>query len=433
MAKNFVSKLKKYVQDGLLHIFSTNVINKIVSLLTNVVIVRIIPKADYGIFTYAYNIVTTIMVVSSIGIIPAQLQYGCEITDEKKRMQVEKTLFLIGLASNVLFSIGTFIYVTFVPLRVPESRSLLMILSFLPIPVYLYSVLNTELRIMRRNRSYARSTNIQTVSYFVFACLGGFMLSTVGTSIGRYLGYVPAIVFAAIIMRKSLKEYRKIDGERHIRPYLNYAFWAVMTNAAASLLYHLDVWVVGMVTTDSNTIASYKVATQIPTALAIIPVSIITYVYPKFVQHRDDPVWLKTRFRKMQFYMGCFNAVVAIVLVIFARFIVTLIYGNQYEDATLVFRMLMGSFFLSATFKALYGNVLAMLHKIKANFWISIVACVVNIVADWILIMYFGSVGAAIATITVVVVESVCTGLYFRHCLKVMKKQRSESDLQPQQ
>lgn len=422
MIKSLLQKAKKYINDGLLHIFSTSVINKIVSLLTNVIIVRIISKADYGIFSYAYNIITTVMIVSSIGVLPAQLQYGCEIKDEEKRKQVEKTLFLIGLASNILFSIGTFIYASFAALKIPESRSLLQLLSFLPVPVYLYSAINTEMRILLKNKNYARSTNIQTVAYFVFACAGGFFFSTVGTSIGRYLGYIPAIVYGCIVIRGQIKEYSKIKAEKHIKPYLKYAFWAVMTNAAASLLYHLDVLVVGMVTVDSDVIASYKVATQIPTALLIIPTAITTYAYPKFVQHRDDPEWLSSRFRKMQLIMGVFNAVIAAVAIALSRFVITFIYGDQYKDAILIFCMLMVSYFISATFRVLYGHVLAMMHKVKTNFCISVISCVINIIADYFLVMKYGSIGAAIATIIVVVIESVCSGLCLGYYLKKLRK-----------
>ena len=423
MTNMSVKRIKKYIQDGLLHIFSTSVINKIVSLLTNVVIVRIISKSDYGNFSYAYNIITTIMVVSGIGIIPAQLQYGCEITDEIKRKKVEKTLFIIGLVSNIVFSVGTLIYSSFAPLKVEEARSLLQLMSFLPVPVYLYSAINTEMRIIRMNKPYAWSTNIQTISYFAFACLGGYLFSTTGTSVGRYLGYIPAIIYGIIVLREHLKEYSGIKGEKHISPYLKFAFWAVMTNAASSLLYHLDVLVVGMVTTDADTIASYKVATQIPTALLIVPLSIITYVYPKFVRHRNDPLWLKSRFRKMQLYVGGLNAFISAAAIFLAPFVIAIIYGDQYEDATQIFRMLMFSYFLSATFKVLYGNVLGMLHKVKANFWISVFSCIVNIIADYFLIKEYGSVGAAVATITVVVVESVCAGLYFRHSLNKLDNQ----------
>ncbi|HPE95037.1 MAG TPA: oligosaccharide flippase family protein, partial [Bacillota bacterium] len=213
-----------------MHIFSTSVLNKIIGMLTNAIIVRLFTKAEYGNFTYAYNLVTTIMVFSSLGINASLLQYGCEISDSKKRLGVEKALFLIGFASNFIFSLCTLLYAIFIPLSTPTARTLLIILSFIPLFQFVYAGLNTELRILRRNKDYARVTNIQTIAYFLFACAGAGILSTIGTSIGRYCGYIVPILLGVYMLRENLRKYTDIPCERKIGEYMKFSLWVLLTN-----------------------------------------------------------------------------------------------------------------------------------------------------------------------------------------------------------
>ena len=62
----------------------------------------------------------------------------------------------------------------------------------------------------------------------------------------------------------------------------------MVINALSQLLYLLDLFVIGIVDPQETIIASYKVATVIPTALIFIPNSLVIYIYPYFAEHKDD-------------------------------------------------------------------------------------------------------------------------------------------------
>ncbi len=428
MSGAIAKRIKKLLKEGFVHIFSTSVLNKILALLTNVVVVRLLTKEAYGNFSYAYNIITTIMVFSSIGIDNALLQYGCEISDPAKRRSVEKTLFAIGLVTNCVASVATLLYAAYIPLTMPSGKIILMALSFLPLFQYLFKAGTIELRILRWNKQYALATNIQTVAYFVFACVGAYVFSTTGTALGRYCGYFAPLPFLAFVLRNHLAEYRNVPFEKQFGEYLKYAFWVIMANATSSVLYHLDVYLVGLVTSSANSIAEYKVATQIPTALSFIPTAVVTFIYPKFVEHSQDAVWLRRNLRNTQLALGAFNLCIAVGGVALAPWIIRLVFGPGYDASVLIFRMLLGSYCISGTFRIIYGTVLAMIHQVKANFWMGIAECVVNIIADVVLIKHYGSMGAAFATITVVVFSSVLSGIYLHLYLKKLKRTNTKGD-----
>ncbi len=61
-------KIKTLLRTGFFHIFGSSVINKIIAFLSSVVLVRILTKAEYGVFTYAWNIYSIILILNGMGI-----------------------------------------------------------------------------------------------------------------------------------------------------------------------------------------------------------------------------------------------------------------------------------------------------------------------------------------------------------------------------
>ena len=146
--KQTLSKFKNAMRQGVLHIFSTTVLNKIIAMLTNVVLARVLTKDGFGHFSYAYNIVMMISSFSSLGVTNAILQYGCESTDKDEWIRKEKTLFFIGGGSNLVCSVCTLLYALFVPLSIPEGKWILAVLSFIPMAQFLFSYITMKMRVL---------------------------------------------------------------------------------------------------------------------------------------------------------------------------------------------------------------------------------------------------------------------------------------------
>ena len=76
------------------------------------------------------------------------------------------------------------------------------------------------------------------------------------------------------------------------------------------------------------------------------------------------------------------------------------------------FRSLSLSYIISATLRIPAGNILSMIRMVKVNLWISIISGISNIILNIVLIKLWGSVGAAIATVLVVIISSVIEVTY---------------------
>ena len=74
-----------------------------------------------------------------------------------------------------------------------------------------------------------------------------------------------------------------------------------VNNSLATILSLLGTTILGMIISDSEVIASYKVALTLPSALLFIPQAVMIFALPYFIRHKDDYVWTK---EKQNFYWG---------------------------------------------------------------------------------------------------------------------------------
>ncbi|RJP36595.1 MAG: hypothetical protein C4548_15460 [Desulfobacteraceae bacterium] len=102
------------------------------------------------------------------------------------------------------------------------------------------------------------------------------------------------------------------------------------------------------------------------------------------------------------------------MLFIFMPYLVGVLYSAHYQDAALVFRILLigAAFYLCSGF---YDPVMDTLGKYKVIQGMLVVAVCFNLALDYLLIGRMGFLGAAVATTATYVLLSVAKAIYFRH------------------
>lgn len=189
-------------------------------------------------------------------------------------------------------------------------------------------------------------------------------------------------------------------------------------------MHLLDTFILGIVIASSTVTASYKVASKIPTALAFIPTCLMTYIYPYFAKHKDDGKWCLTNYKKVICGFGLFNLAVAGILVAFAPTVIRIIFGVQYLDAIIPFRLLCVNYALQATF-TISGQLIVSQEKLLFNTLMGIVSGMLNTALNLVLIPQYASAGAAIATVATttiigIVSTAYLTKLFIRNMTKVV-------------
>ena len=408
---------------GFFHVFGSSAINKVISFASGIVLVRIISKAEYGVFSYANNILNFFILISGLGAVPGVLQMCSETKDDLKRSKIYAYGCRVSFLSDLGLSVLILLVALLIPLKIEGANLCLMAIAFLPGVMLVHEMQGTYLRTELRNKEYAVSNTFTTVSVFVLSCVLSWLFSVKGLIAAKYIAFILAIIFTAW----RFKVYYPIKNQVHLERDTIKAFWGIsgismLNNGLSRLMYLLDIFVLGIVLPDSTLIASYQVATNIPTALAFIPAAIVIYIYPYFAKHKEDKKWVLKKYTQVTIALGFGCFVIAVVMVVFAPWIIRLVFGEAYLDAVPAFRILSVSFAVSSPFRTLAGNILVTQRRLKFNLFVAILSSAFNTVLNVLFIQEAGAVGAAYATLITAIISSILNVWYLIAILKTKKK-----------
>ena len=416
---NMYTKLKSLFKTGFFHIFGSSTINKIISFLSSVVLVRILTKSEYGIFTYAWNIYSIVLLFNGMGMESAILQLCSEHSgDDDFAARICNYGTRFGVIFNVLLTAAMIVIALFAPLKIDGSNELLLLLCLLPMIQLLFNLSTSYLRSQKRNRDFAVLSTMNTALVFFVSVGAALAFREKGMVFGYYVAYAVTVLLGVFKMRVRLVSNAEPLEAQDRKSLLSIGAITMCNNGLSQLLYLLGVFMLGIVVADETVIASYKTATLIPTALNFIPQALVIYLYPYFAEHRDDGAWCLKRYKQAVLGLGALNAAISLVLVVGAPLIIRLLFGAQYMDAVPAFRILSANYFLSGTFQVLAGNLLVTQRKLKYNLLVAILSGGINIAVNVLFIQWWGAMGAAIATVCVVVFASVMNTTYLIYTFK---------------
>lgn len=408
---NIKNAAAKLADTGFFHVFGSSVINKIISFASGIILVRILTKADYGVYTYANTILGFCMMLNGFGMSSAVLQVCSEKNDEEARLRVYE--YGLGLGSKINIALGGLIILIalLVPLKIEGANGYLALMCLMPLLAFIPDLQKVYLRTELRNADYAYANTFATAATFVLSVALALTIQAKGLIFAQYITFVAT----AVLLRKRfgvpLSAKSTISAEDR-RSLIGIGGISMVNNGLSSLMYYLDIFVLGLVVANENVIAAYKVATTIPTALEFIPASVVTYIYPYFSRNRNNKPWLLSNYKKLVLSLGGVNLLITAVLYVLAPFLINLLFGKQYMDSISPFRILVVSYFFAGTFRVISGNLLVTQRKLKFNTIVAVFSSAMNTVMNVFFINAWQSNGAALATLTTAVVTGILNTAY---------------------
>ena len=418
---DMVNKIKELIlklyNGGFAHLVGSSILNKIFTFMSSVILVRLISKTDYGIYSNANNLLGFFTLISGFGMSSTLLQFGCTQTGKDK----ENTWnfgFHFAMVFDIFLSISIIVVAIFVPISIEGTGSLLLLMSFLPFARLISELQRVYLRTELQNKEYAKANNFSTIITVVLAVILSYFFTVKGLIIANYLAAIATIIFIAVKYSVPIPP-RKNDltkGEKI--KLLKFSAVCTINNSTSSVMYLLDTFVLGIVVAESTVTASYKVATTIPNALAFIPSCIMIYIYPYFAKKSNDGKWLKRNYKRVLLYFGIFNLATVGTIVIFAPLVIKIVFGSQYLDAVAAFRMLCISYIVQSTFRTIPGQLLVTQGKLKYNTFVGFASGILNTILNVILISAWGMNGAAAATLIVTIIFAISSTIYLAYVFK---------------
>lgn len=408
-----MSTIKKLLDRGLFHIFGTSVLNKIISFASGIVLVRLLTKADYGSYAYAYNIFSMFLLFSGAGASSAVLQLCSETDSVREQRNIYSYGYYFGLRINVVLCIGILVTSLLVSLPVEGSNFILALLFLFPMVVFINEIQVVIMRTELRNRDYAWSSNINTILIFIGSVLGAFSLGANGLVAGRYIAMIATIAIivhffnAPIVVRKGNAD----DFDK--KAFRRIALLSALNNGISQLTYLIGTFAIGMILNDQYLVAGYQAATVIPTALNFIPTALVAFIYPYFARNRHDRCWILKNFTKVVSVMLLLSLFVAFVLIIAADSLIPFIFGAEYVDSIVPFKILMVGFVFSGAFRVIAGNLLITQRKLTFNSVNAVFSLVALCFMNALLIPVWGTTGAAVSQAVVMFLTGSASVVYF--------------------
>lgn len=422
-----ISKLyKKLASTGFSSIFISSCMSKIVAFLGGVVIVRVLSKSDYGIYTYVINCYGILMLVGDLGCSVSAMQYCNENYKDNLKFDA---FFTYGFRQAMLFSgiTAVLIYASpyFYPFVHEQARSLTRMLCLMPFINTFNAFILVNLRVRLENKKYAAVSFFSSVIHYAFILPLSYFFNVKGAVISNYAIALSTLAFGLYCSKPLLAfDWNARLQKKEKKSFLKLALASQLNNGIDRGLMLLDVFLIGLIVVDSEVISSYKVATTIPSALAFIPAAVLTYAVPYFARNSFDPVWVEKNYKRLLLGCGVINLLIVVPLILLSGIIVPLIFGRQYTDAVLCFNILTIGYFFSGTFRVTSANVIYTQHKVGVNIAITVISGVLNCILDVVLIKNYASIGAACATTIVNIVASAIAFLYIMIYLKKERQKR---------
>jgi len=421
--ENLVSESAVLLKKGLFHIFGGSLLVKIIGFADVTLLIRILSKTEYGKWSYSLNIFQIVLLFAAFGAPAGILQFCSRSKETQEKISYWKFGLLFGLKANLFLG---FLFVTlslFVPFPIQGSNQILLALSLLPTLMIFFDSQTLFLRATFRNKSFAGVSLFSSILLFCFTVFGALTLGISGVIVGRYLAMFSSVLFSSLGLKGEWKEFWKSHplSKTQRKAFLAFSIVAMLSNSVSSLLYKIDTFLVGTLSQSSEIVATYQTATLVPFNLNFIPIALITFAYPYFAKEAHNFAWLKKNTKKMIVRLAILNATISTLLFLLAPMIIQVLFGAQYLDSLIPFRILSLGYFFAGTFRIPLGNVIAALGKIKVNLWLSIAMGISNIVLDYWFIQLWGAIGAAFATLSVFILSSLGSISYFWIFLKKSK------------
>ncbi|SIT76487.1 flippase [Pontibacter indicus] len=296
----------------------------------------------------------------------------------------------------------------------PQSFTIIVILGFSlvfqsvdVVDLYLQAHLKSKISVILKNSALVLSSlfkvylllNDYPVSYFAFA-----ILLDIGLAALFLLGYA----YKGLAIKIATWKW-----DTAIARSLMQSSWPLVISALTVIAYmRIDQLMIKNML-GSVSVGNYSAAVRITELFSILPVVITNSMFPSLVNASKDTLLYHSRLAKLYSILIYSSFALAIVTTVLSPIIISLLYGQQYQDAIPVLRIHVWStvfIFLGVA----SSQQLVIEGKSKETLYRTILGLTSNIILNIILIPAYGINGVATATLISYAISSFLSNFIFK-------------------
>lgn len=235
--------------------------------------------------------------------------------------------------------------------------------------------------------------------FISFSTLLNIRFSLVETVIYQSISIVVGTLVIYISSRKHLL-YVFNPSFKWIKKLLGFGGYIFGISVTSNIFSSLDQLMIGKFTASKTMVANYNSCSRISGLVDIPSYAAAEILLPKISQVDVSKGYYQVTYmyERMVAILLCFTTPVALFIFFFPKFVISLIAGQQYLDASFILQMYM----LSALVRPIQNqaaNVFLYIGKARLSFLLNLLFLGINFGLNYLCFMQFGPYGAAIGNV----------------------------------
>lgn len=416
-----ISALRKKMFRGGVWVVLLKLISLPISLLTNIVLVRLLSPKQVGVYFLSLNIIAFIIIIITLGlnkVLLRKIASDIALNRGKRILEIIALAFIITAIGSVLFGILYYVLGPWMANNFFNSQELIVYIPYVIagfILLALQSLIADALRgfkDIRMAEIFATGgTNLGLItSVLLFITLLVLYLIQWNVNLNTIFGLI--VTFALISLITALvalwKKIIQLDNLKQEEPLANIiknpllvqlmknAYPLMLSSMLLFLLNKADIWLVAGFSNEAD-VAVYGAASRL-IALIATPIVMSNAVLPPIIaelESEDKKMELENILRGTALITSVPSVVAFLFLILFGRGILDLIYGDFYISGYSI----LVSLGIGKVFSVLVGScgmTLIMSGKEKQVMSITAISTFVTLALSYGLGFYYGMRGVAI-------------------------------------
>ncbi len=409
--QSIVNSSLKSITAGASLYFIGKITSNGIGFLFNLVLTRSLGATLYGVYAYAMTLISLAIIFSRVGTGKSVLKFIPEYENDPERQQKMVGLaYLTALVGSTVSGVGLYFFAPTITAYTLDNSLLTDVLRIFAVVLPFKSVLaltNAIFRGQERMELQVITDNIARPVFELLVVLIAILLgySLLGVVYALAIGSILLAAFAISLLLAKTEIYPQIVASRtksDIHRFYNYSVPLTLKDVGQYLYKRVDVLMVGFFLLEAD-VGIYQIAILIAGFLTL-PLSGFNQLFPPVASRlysNDNMNGLNQIYKKITRWALTISLIPGLIILIYAEEILS-VFGNEFiAGASVLILFTIAQLTNCAVGPS--GYLLMMTEHQYLNLLNQWTLGVLNVILNYIFIMQYGLIGAALATASVLV------------------------------
>lgn len=397
--------------------FSLRILGLFFGYVLTILIAQLFGAKGLGDYVLAITVLRLFTLISKLGIDTSSIRFIASFSSKKKWLSIYRfrnNIFYILCLTSIISSFIMYFFASSIAGLINTQEVYLRINAFFIMPMVFFMVNYQSLRGLKKIAEFSFFYRLAQ-SLFSIVCIL-IIYQFINSSIVPIYAYLISLVIVSFLSFLSFRYWLKKKASGENEANLEILSYSKILKVSLPLMFAQSVQFImawtdklmlgGMV--DSESVGIYHTAFKLSMFSAISLMSINSIASPKFAEKfaNNDIIGLK-KITKQSTKMIFFTTLPLIIIsFLFPKFLLG-IFGKEFLTGVLAFLFLSFGRLISAC-SGPVGNILQMTDNQNVYARILFFGAVLNVILNYILIPIYGINGAAIASMSSLILWNIC-------------------------